>query len=333
MNLVYEPKLYLASQPVGHPDLYKFLDELGAGWRSDCTTTGDELPEVAGRLCYMSFDNPRPGGNAAYIRHIKQVGHGSVLEHSNFGIIFTGVSRSFTHELVRHRVGTAYSQLSQRYVEHDGTFVVPPELKEEVQLAEGFGGFMVGFLQHDFAPELEIFGHYTAKFHPTENPPELWQRLEVGREWIDATHIAQKAYEKKVNDVQNRIYRKLYDKWTDDVSDSMNYPRGVAPYTNDWPKGLKQETKTKVRKAARGAARSLLPNATETKIMVTANARAWRHMVEKRCHPDADVEIRVVFYKVWQLLVQAAPNLFGDYTEVWLDVDGTTALRTEYEGV
>ena len=55
----------------------------------------------------MSFAKPRPGGNKAYLDHILEVGHGSVLEHAVWNFVFTGVSRSLTHELVRHRAGWA----------------------------------------------------------------------------------------------------------------------------------------------------------------------------------------------------------------------------------
>src|SRR5437764_13336197 len=56
----------------------------------------------------MSFLRPRPGGNKTYLGHILEVGHGSVLEHAYWNFIFSGISRSATHELVRHRAGWAY---------------------------------------------------------------------------------------------------------------------------------------------------------------------------------------------------------------------------------
>ena len=66
-----------------------------------------------------SKPNPRTATNAGYLRHIIDVGHFSVLEHASVSFYITGVSRSFTHELIRHR-HFSYSQLSQRYVpEHD----------------------------------------------------------------------------------------------------------------------------------------------------------------------------------------------------------------------
>ena len=76
----------------------------------------------------MSFQRPRPGGNKAYIGHLLEVGHGSVLEHAVFNLLFTGVSRSLTHELVRHRAGFGFSQLSQRFVDESKCSFVEPEV-------------------------------------------------------------------------------------------------------------------------------------------------------------------------------------------------------------
>src|SRR5919202_4719305 len=75
----------------------------------------------------MSFLRPRPGGNAAYLSHIKESGHGSVLEHAVWNFLITGVSRSLTHELIRHRAGMGYSQLSQRYVDESVAEYVEPD--------------------------------------------------------------------------------------------------------------------------------------------------------------------------------------------------------------
>lgn len=71
------------------------------------------LVECAGRCCYDSYARGRSSGE--YCEHILMVGHGSVLEHSTINFFVSGVSRGLTHELVRHRVGVAYSQRSTRY--------------------------------------------------------------------------------------------------------------------------------------------------------------------------------------------------------------------------
>lgn len=84
------------------------------------------LIEIMGRGCYRSFEpgmNPNVTkireGNGPYIANILNSKHGSVIEHAVDNYIFLNVSRVFTHELVRHRIGTAFSQESLRYVRLD----------------------------------------------------------------------------------------------------------------------------------------------------------------------------------------------------------------------
>ena len=132
MNIINVPSVYLVGkQELNSLDCAEFLEANNVEyWNTDTDNAGEQLVEIAGRLCYMSFAKPRPGGNQAYIDHILEVGHGSVLEHAVYSMIFTGVSRSLTHELVRHRAGMSYSQLSQRYVDKV-SFVRPPGIKPE----------------------------------------------------------------------------------------------------------------------------------------------------------------------------------------------------------
>lgn len=129
MKIITEPTVHLVGkQVIDEAELGRFLDDHEVGhWETDTEVGGEKLVETAGRVCYMSFAKPRPGGNHAYIKHILEVGHGSVLEHAVFSLLITGVSRSLTHELIRHRVGMSPSQLSQRFVdESDCDFVLPP---------------------------------------------------------------------------------------------------------------------------------------------------------------------------------------------------------------
>ncbi|WNY15126.1 ThyX-like thymidylate synthase [Rhodococcus phage MacGully] len=94
---------------------------------------GQALAEFAGRVCYQSFHRPSEATatNAGYLLNtIGKQKHWSIAEHGSVSFYFQGVSRSLTHELVRHR-HFAFSQLSQRYVGPDGlTFVVPPKVLE-----------------------------------------------------------------------------------------------------------------------------------------------------------------------------------------------------------
>lgn len=119
------PKVFLAAETkLNDSGVGYYLGDIEAEeWETNAPSDGEELIEIAGRLCYRSWFpgmNANVGkvreGNDKYMKNIIKVGHGSVLEHSSVSFIFHNVSRVFTHELVRHRVGTAFSQESLRYV-------------------------------------------------------------------------------------------------------------------------------------------------------------------------------------------------------------------------
>jgi thymidylate synthase (FAD) len=96
-----------------------------------------QLCKISGQLCYASFGvrRTRNDNAAAYFERLTSAGHGSVLEHSSFSFLLYGISRSVTHELVRHRAGAAFSQISQRYVSGSVLrFVERPEYQEDRDL-------------------------------------------------------------------------------------------------------------------------------------------------------------------------------------------------------
>lgn len=127
MELV-EPKVYLVGETrIIEDQLELYLKDLGVPeWKSDAPTDVEKIVELMGRLCYRSF---KPGlnpnvtkireHNSEYLQNIINVQHGSVIEHGFMNFILADVSRVFTHELVRHRVGTAISQESLRFVRLD----------------------------------------------------------------------------------------------------------------------------------------------------------------------------------------------------------------------
>lgn len=125
--------IYTVARPeIDWHQVHLFLMDNNTTWERPTTRhAGELLPELAGRLCYMSFGAQQGRKtNDAYMANILAQGHGSVLEHAQWSFIITGVSRTFTHELVRHRVGVAISQLSQRYVDSsDGADVMPEAIR------------------------------------------------------------------------------------------------------------------------------------------------------------------------------------------------------------
>lgn len=192
----------------------------------------ETLTEFAGRACYQSFHRPNPATATTedYLRRtLFEQGHWSIAEHATATFYITGVSRAFTHELIRHR-HLSYSQLSQRFVdEADANIVVPPALRGN-----------------------------------------KWQAAELEDEMERAV---------------------------DTYKDVVN--------TLEGGEGLP-------RKQAREAARAVLPNMTETRIVVTGNLRAWHEVVERRTAPDADAEMQEVMGMVRDQLTTIAPTIFPE---------------------
>src|SRR5688572_2493919 len=196
MDILRTPRITLVARP-------QFLEpaHLPIQWKGEASD-GERIAEFAGRLCYMSQHNPAGRTTAEYQRNILKQGHGSVFEHAQYELLVEGISRSCSHELVRHRAGFGYSQLSQRYVdESHASFVMPPAIVGD-------------------------------------------EALEAA--WRTHMELAQATYVALVEQLMQRYG------W---VSDKVHR-----------------------RKMAREAARGVLPNSTETKIVVTGNARAWRTM-------------------------------------------------------
>ena len=231
----------------------EFFPPADVPWETD-TDGGQALAEFAGRACYQSWNKPNPATatNAGYLRHILEVGHLSVLEHASVTVYLSGVSRSLTHELIRHR-HFSYSQLSQRHVpERDAAVVEPAVIAED---------------------------------------PELHERF------LAATDAALAAYADLLEGLEKR---------------SADVPNATLR-----------------RKQARQAARSVLPNATETRIVVTGNYRAWRHFIAMRASEHADVEIRRLALACLRELQRAAPNVFQDFRISEL-ADGTEVAASPY---
>jgi len=127
LKIVREPKVYLVGRQVtDEATLARFLADEQVTWQTDSEVGAEKLAEIAGRVCYMSYGKGRKT-NKEFIGHIIEVGHGSVLEHGVWSFLVTGVSRSFTHELIRHR-HFSYSQLSQRYVDESDSDYIEPDV-------------------------------------------------------------------------------------------------------------------------------------------------------------------------------------------------------------
>ncbi len=143
-----DPKVFLVGETrVVEEGLQAYLEHLGVpDWQTDAPSDAEKVIEVMGRLCYRSFEpglNPNVTkvreGSVAYLGNILQTKHGSVIEHPMMNFVFADVSRVFTHELVRHRVGLAISQESLRFVRlNDLGQWLPTVIREDEKAVEIF---------------------------------------------------------------------------------------------------------------------------------------------------------------------------------------------------
>lgn len=200
---------------------------------------GQLLIEAAGRACYRSWKeglNPNVTrvrrDQKDYFLNLLRSAHGSVLEHANYTFIIYDASRIFTHELVRHRSGSAFSQESLRFVRLDDLPFRIPEVLEPLRPQ------IVSILE-----TLEEFQISAAEFFELDKP-------------------------------------------------------GV-PFHQ--------------KKEITSALRRLAPEGLSTVIFWTANLRTLRHTIQMRTDPGAEEEIRYVFNKIGDIMLQEAPLLFGDF--------------------
>lgn len=134
--LFTEPKVYLiAKTNLDRVELKRYLDDIGSPkWEPDSKVSdGENLIEAGGRMCYRSWEEYNPDkplctnrnvtkvreGNRSYIGNVLKQKHGSIFEHVTATFIIRDASRVFSHELIRHRAGTAVSQESLRFVRLD----------------------------------------------------------------------------------------------------------------------------------------------------------------------------------------------------------------------
>ena len=245
MGHIVHPRAYLIAET--HIDLDAVsaaLTPLGAGHWLPAGEGSDAayLTEFAGKSCYMSFDTSlnknltRTGARSTYDYIQKSIianGHGSVLEHASVTFFLANVSRVVTHELIRHRAGTAFSQTSGRYVRTD---------RVDAYIPEDVKGKALDIWQRAIAQMEENMAALTAE-----------------------TDVAEQSF--------------------------------------------------KVKKRLTSAFRRLIGNGQANHLVMTANHRAWRHIIALRTAEDAEEEIRVVIGDVAAQLKAKFPAIYGDMHE------------------
>jgi thymidylate synthase (FAD) len=284
-RVYFEPKVILLARPslvvegirelltaeYGHDDS-RMTQTIHSAWkRGPDDGQGEGLCELMGRMCYGSFGEKQGRvGAEAYMQNIMEGGHGSVLEHAMWSFAITRVSRGFTHQMVRHGEGTAFSQESQHFIRY----------AEEGEARPG-GATGAAFCATGI-PESEVGAFLVSCKDSLEDYEELWKRLKESMPAVD--HLG----------------------------------------------GARRQSA--IRKVVSGMARGLLPNAMESRLGFSANARALRHICQARGTADNTLEIRLVAVQLARTMREEAPAIFGDFTEE-VHEDGYPILHSKWKKV
>ena len=212
------------------------------------TPDGESLVSAAAKLCYSPVGIEEIEKETSeeevskFLGILMKLGHESPIEHISFTFAVEGVSRTLTHQLVRHRIAS-YSQQSQRYVKLDQfEYIIPPAIEENEEAKNIF---------------------------------------------IETMERDQESYDKLVEILYNKYYE--------------NFLKEGAS---------EKEAKSKSEKTAIEDARYVFPNACETKIVFTMNARSLLHFFELRTCNRAQWEIRNMAKEMLREVKKVYPVLF-----------------------
>lgn len=212
------------------------------------TPEGEKLIASAAKLCYsaVGIEEIEEGltekGVESFLNMLVDLGHESPIEHISFTFGVEGVSRTLTHQLVRHRIAS-YSQQSQRYVKLENfEYIIPPAIEEDRKAKE------------IFIEAMEKDTHY-------------------------------------YNEIVEILYEKHLNRYLKD---------GLS----------EKKAKNKAEKEAIEDARYVFPNACETKIIFTMNARTLLNFFKLRTCNRAQWEIRNLAIEMLRKVQSVYPNLF-----------------------
>ncbi len=214
------------------------------------TPDPEKLVAMAAKLCYSAVgtdaisEGLTPEATEKFLGFLTGIGHESPIEHVSFTFAAEGISRTLTHQLVRHRIAS-YSQQSQRYVKLEAfEYITPPSI-EQIPLAKAY--------------------------------------------YEEAMGRDQETYDKLVDILEEAAFLRL----------TME--------------GLSEKQARKAaEKAAIEDARYVFPNACETKILFTMNARTLLHFFSHRCCNRAQWEIRQMADEMLKEVRNVAPLLFNN---------------------
>ena len=212
------------------------------------TPNPDYVVAMSAKLCYskVGVSDIREGLDdenvEKFISHLTSIGHESPVEHISFTFAIEGISRTCTHQLVRHRIAS-YSQQSQRYVKlNQFEYIIPPQIENNEKAKKIF---------------------------------------------IKSMIEDQKAYDEIVNVlIEDNIKIYLNQGYDEKKAKSMAEKKSIED------------------------ARYVFPNACETKIVVTMNARTMLNFFEHRLCERAQWEIKEMAYLMLEQVKKVSPHIF-----------------------
>lgn len=244
------------------------------------TPNPDMVVAKAAKLCYSKIGiediNVTEEEATKFVNRLASMGHESPIEHVSFTFAIEGVSRSLTHQLVRHRLAS-YSQQSQRYVKlAQFEYVIPPAIE----------------------------GNENAKMRYIEAMEEAQSAYDNIYDTLLCEHAQKLGIMYKYRDYIIKATTS-----SDDLSKSMSLTEFWINHDKELP--AKDKTYTKIQKQIIEDCRYVFPNACETKICVTMNARTLMNFFHHRCCDRAQWEIRELAEKMCEAVKEVAPAIFS----------------------
>lgn len=238
---------------------------------------------TSGKLCYSPsnigdlMEKQTDESINRFVNMLVSCGHESPLEHVSFTFAIEGVSRSLTHQLVRHRIAS-YSQQSQRYVrENQFEYIIPKDIKKNRLLSEIYIDHM-------------------------EESQKKYDRI-VGELIFD--YIFNKEYKNYIK-VQLKKCNIEYSEFSNFINENTCevYDDFINKLTSKYKKLY-----SILEKRAIENARYVFPNATETKIICTMNLRTLINFCKHRCCRRAQDEIHDLAWKIVHIIEEVSPLL------------------------
>lgn len=273
------------------------------------TPNPEKIIASAAKLCYSEaeiktlMDGLTEEKIESFIKRLADLGHESPIEHITFTFGIEGVSRALLAQLTRHRIAS-YSVQSQRYVNMSNfNYITPPAISDNQHLSQLYNEYMnntilaYDTLKQGIVTDI-LFTRYRKEL--SEIFKEICNSFDMSKNEIEDMII-----------LLNNFWCNYYPNRSAEIPDFMKNNISFWEKTAvEKFKELHKEKYQKIIKEAQEDARFILPNACDTKIIVTMNARSLMNFFKLRCCTRAQWEIRNVANEMLRLVKQVAPEVF-----------------------